>query len=134
MSDIYEPERDAFVAWLNPKFHAGNISQWVYPGRYEKETHQLAWLAWKKRAELALESDSRIAELEKDRDYCEKKWNGALATHENIAALKSRIAELEAALRGALAALNRVNGDERVYANPIDFHDEIHAIHNLLKD
>lgn len=29
-----EPERAAFEAWLNP-------------GRYEKETHQLAWLAWR---------------------------------------------------------------------------------------
>ena len=39
------------------------------------------------------------SELEKDRDYCEKQWHEALATHENIEALKSRIAELEAALR-----------------------------------
>lgn len=38
--------REAFEAWLNPGKHAGNISPWVEPGRYQKETHQLAWLAW----------------------------------------------------------------------------------------
>ena len=41
-----EPERAAFEAWLNPGGHPGNISQWVEPGRYEKDTHQMAWLAW----------------------------------------------------------------------------------------
>ena len=41
-----DPEREAFEAWLNPGHHAGNVSPWVEPGRYEKETHQLAWLAW----------------------------------------------------------------------------------------
>lgn len=41
------------------------------------------------------EQAARIAELEEDCDYCEKQWNIALATHENIAALKSRIVELE---------------------------------------
>lgn len=41
------PERAAFEAWLNPGRHAGNVSPWVKPGRYEKETHQLAWLAWR---------------------------------------------------------------------------------------
>ena len=39
--------REAFEAWLNPGHHAGNVSPWVEPGRYQKETHQLAWLAWK---------------------------------------------------------------------------------------
>lgn len=38
--------RAAFEAWLNPGKHAGNVSAWVPPGRYEKDTHQLAWLAW----------------------------------------------------------------------------------------
>lgn len=42
-----DPEREAFELWLNPGRHAGNVSPWVEPGRYEKETHQLAWLAWK---------------------------------------------------------------------------------------
>ena len=39
-------ERVAFEAWLNPGHHTGNVSPWVEPGCYEKETHQLAWLAW----------------------------------------------------------------------------------------
>lgn len=38
--------RKAFEAWLNPGKHAGNVSAWGAPGRYEKDTHQLAWLAW----------------------------------------------------------------------------------------
>ena len=42
----HDPERVAFEAWLNPGHHAGNVSLFVEPGRYEKETHQLAWLAW----------------------------------------------------------------------------------------
>ena len=41
-----DPERAAFEAWLNPGHHAGNVSPWVEPGRYEIDTHQLAWLAW----------------------------------------------------------------------------------------
>lgn len=41
-------ERTAFEAWLNPGGHAGNVSPWVEPGRYEKDTHQLAWLAWQR--------------------------------------------------------------------------------------
>ena len=41
-----DPERAAFEAWLNPGRHAGNVSLWVEPGRYEKDTHNLAWLAW----------------------------------------------------------------------------------------
>lgn len=40
------PERAAFEAWLNPGGHAGNVSAWVEPGRYQNDTHQLAWLAW----------------------------------------------------------------------------------------
>jgi hypothetical protein len=42
-----DPERVAFERWLNPGQHAGNVSPWVEPGRYEKDTHSLAWLAWK---------------------------------------------------------------------------------------
>jgi hypothetical protein len=44
-------ERKNFEAWLNPGAHAGNVSQWVEPGRYEKDTHSLAWLAWQACAE-----------------------------------------------------------------------------------
>ena len=46
-----QDDRAAFEAWLNPSRHAGNLSPWIEPGRYEKEAHQLAWLAW--RAALA---------------------------------------------------------------------------------
>jgi len=42
-----DPERAAFEAWLNPGNHAGNVSPWVEPGRYEKDTHQMAWLGWR---------------------------------------------------------------------------------------
>ena len=42
----HDPERVAFEAWLNPGRHAGNVSPFVEPGHYEKETHPLAWLAW----------------------------------------------------------------------------------------
>lgn len=43
-----DPERVAFEAWLNPGSHAGNVSPWVEePGRYQQDTHQLAWLAWR---------------------------------------------------------------------------------------
>lgn len=41
-----EQMRAAFEAWLNPGNHAGNVSAWVAPGRYEKETHQAMWLGW----------------------------------------------------------------------------------------
>ncbi len=41
-----DPKRAAFEAWLNPGAHPGNVSAWVEPGRYEKDTHQMAWLAW----------------------------------------------------------------------------------------
>jgi len=41
-----ETLRPEFEAWLNPGRHDGNVSAWVAPGRYEKESHQLAFLAW----------------------------------------------------------------------------------------
>lgn len=41
-------KRAAFEAWLNTGNHPGNVSPWVEPGRYEKDTHQLAWLAWQR--------------------------------------------------------------------------------------
>ena len=50
-----DPERVAFEAWLNPGHHAGNVSAWVEPGRYEKDTHSLAWLAWKAATAAATE-------------------------------------------------------------------------------
>ena len=49
---IARMERDAFEKWLNPADHAGNVSAWVAPGRYEKDTHNLAWLAWRARGAL----------------------------------------------------------------------------------
>ena len=65
--------RAAFEAWLNPGQHAGNVSPWVAPGRYEKEAHQLAWLAWRaasEQAALALVlAASRIDRLALDLPY-----------------------------------------------------------------
>ena len=52
--------RQAFEAWLNPGRHAGNVSQWVKPGCYEKETHQLAWLAWQAATAAALERAAEV--------------------------------------------------------------------------
>lgn len=60
-----DQERAAFEAWLNPGRHAGNVSAWVEPGRYEKDAHNLAWLAWNARAALA------AAPVQAD------KWEGA---------------------------------------------------------
>ncbi len=45
--------REAFEAWLNPGKHAGNVSAWIEPGRYEKATDQMAWLGWKYAIEWA---------------------------------------------------------------------------------
>jgi hypothetical protein len=53
--------RAAFEAWLNPGQHAGNVSAWVEPGRYEKDTHQLAWLAWRAATERAPASGGPVA-------------------------------------------------------------------------
>ena len=87
------------------------------------------------------------SELEKDRDYCEKQWHEALASHENIEALKSRIAELEAALRQAMEVIKTTdNALRKAWDNrtlPADAipstvpqmaKASIAAIHNLLKD
>lgn len=52
-SEPVQGEREAFEAWLNPGNHADNVSPWVEPGRYEKDTHSLAWLAWQARAAIA---------------------------------------------------------------------------------
>lgn len=41
-------QRASFEAWLNPGNHAGNVSAWVEPGRYENDAHQLAWLVWQR--------------------------------------------------------------------------------------
>lgn len=52
--------REAFEAFLNPGNHAGNLSPWLEPGRYEKETHQLAWLAWQAATARAMAEAVRV--------------------------------------------------------------------------
>ena len=62
-----EPEREAFERWLNPGGFSGNVSPWVEPGRYQKETHQLAWLAWR---------GAVAAERERWQKWaCRKEWD-----------------------------------------------------------
>ena len=51
MSDLHKIERDAFEAWFTP-FWSGAQSDLA------------PWRGWQARAELALASDARIAELE----------------------------------------------------------------------
>ncbi len=56
-----ETLRPEFEEWLNPGRHEGNVSAWVEPGRYAKETHQLAWLAWQAaRAQPAPDSEREL--------------------------------------------------------------------------
>ena len=50
-------------------------------------------------ADVEAAQRGHIAELTADRDRLDKYWKEALATHENIEALKSRIAVLEARVR-----------------------------------
>lgn len=58
---IDDQTRAAFEAWLNPGQHAGNVSAWVEPGRYEKDTHQLAWLAWRECRQQSLKDAAQAA-------------------------------------------------------------------------
>lgn len=59
-----ETTRSEFEAWLNPGAHDGNVSAWIAPGRYEKESHQLAWLAWQAaRAQPSRDASPRLLEL-----------------------------------------------------------------------
>lgn len=52
---LFEEERLKFERWMNPGGWPGNMSQWIAPGRYDKESHQMAWLGWMARARLAAE-------------------------------------------------------------------------------
>ena len=70
-----EPDRAAFEAWLNPGGHAGNVSAWVEPGRYEKDTHQLAWLAWQ-RWESALKQTWQMVDPLKPAGQPGSYWRG----------------------------------------------------------
>ncbi len=58
--------REAFEAWRNPGKRAGNVSAWVAPGRYENDTHQLAWLAWQAAYEAGRTAERAACALEKD--------------------------------------------------------------------
>ncbi len=69
------PERAAFEAWLNPGGHAGNVSAWVEPGRYEKDTHQLAWLAWQ-RWESAMQQTWQMVDPLKPAGQPGSYWRG----------------------------------------------------------
>lgn len=74
--------RAAFEAWLNPGQHAGNVSPWVEPGRYEKDTHQLAWLAWRaatKQAAVAQSQHPALSALAIVRQYPDFDAGGPLA-------------------------------------------------------
>lgn len=74
--------RAAFEAWLNPGQHAGNVSPWVEPGRYEKDTHQLAWLAWRaatKHAAAAQPQHPALSALAIVRQYPDFDAGGPLA-------------------------------------------------------
>lgn len=72
--------REAFEAWLNPGHHAGNVSPWVEPGRYQKETHQLAWLAWK-----AAQADA----YERAAQLCDQMFNRAADADECADAIRA---------------------------------------------
>lgn len=60
----FEEDRKRFEEWLNPGGFPDNVSPWVPPGRYEKQTHQMAWLGWR---HSAMFERSRIAELLRQR-------------------------------------------------------------------
>ena len=71
-----ETPRPDFEAWLNPGHHEGNVSAWVAPGRYEEETHQLAWLAWQAARTKTLEDAAQAAGPE---DSYQDEWFKAKA-------------------------------------------------------
>jgi hypothetical protein len=80
--------REAFEAWLNPGHHAGNVSPWVEPGRYQKETHQLAWLAWKAAQSDAYERAAKLCrKIADDPEYGDLFADGAAECAEAIRAL-----------------------------------------------
>ena len=79
--------REAFEAWRNPGKHAGNVSAWVAPGRYENDTHQLAWLAW----QAAYEAGRKAERSECER-LCARSWEigGTLVAKEFAEAIRER--------------------------------------------
>lgn len=77
-----EPVREAFEAWLNPGRHAGNVSPWVEPGRYEKDTHNMAWLAWKAADALGRATlDAAVAAARAEERAAERERCDTLARH-----------------------------------------------------
>lgn len=80
--------REPFEAWLNPGRHAGNVSPWVEPGRYQKETHQLAWLAWRAAQADAFERAKKVCrKIADDPEYGDLFADGAVECEEAIRAL-----------------------------------------------
>ena len=76
-----ETLRPEFEAWLNPGAHEGNVSAWVAPGRYEKEAHQLAWLAWQAARTKAL--PEQFVEAGRFINYDDDQWVKVDATYVN---------------------------------------------------
>lgn len=99
------PEREAFERWLNPGGFSGNVSPWVEPGRYQKETHQLAWLAW--RAAVAAERERWESALGAVMPADFKDWhqNSAMERPAVAAWVIRTLRDREAHLEGVLAGV-----------------------------
>lgn len=92
--------RAAFEAWLNPGNHAGNVSAWVAPGRYEKETHQAMWLGWCAASERAGADASRYRWL---RDVSVPPHNFYLSVPVEFDGVKYSRAEVDAYIDAVIA-------------------------------